>query len=53
VDSSKILKVGFTPLWSVEKAIEGIVDMYRSGALVEEDRCINLKWMRMHGWVSA
>lgn len=52
VDSSKIIAAGFKPQRNVETAIEEIVDMYRSGALRDDERCINLSWMRKNGWVS-
>lgn len=53
VDSTRIIRTGFEPKHTVDNAIEEIVDMYRSGALRDEDRCYNLRWMQQHGWVSA
>lgn len=53
VDSSRVINAGFKPKRNVESAIQEIVDMYRAGALRDEDRCHNLRWMTAHGWVSA
>ena len=53
VDSSRVLETGFVPKYSVSHAIEEMVGMYRAGALRDEDRCHNLRWMQQHGWVSG
>ena len=53
VDSSKIMRTGFAPMWTVEKAIEEMVAMWKLGAIIDDDRCTNLKWMRMHGLVNG
>jgi len=46
VSSDKILTAGFRPRKSVDIAIDEIVDAFRSGALEDEDRHYNLKWMQ-------
>ena len=51
VDSSKVLGVGFKPQYTVAMAIEEMADMWRSGALREEERHYNLAWMRKQGLV--
>lgn len=53
VDSSRVVEAGFKPKRGVRHAIEEIVGMYRSGALVESDQCYNLRWMMQHGWVNG
>lgn len=46
VNSDKLLATGFRPKYRVEDAIKEIVGMYRQGALKNEDRWYNLKWMQ-------
>lgn len=46
VNSDKLLATGFRPTHTVEDAIKEIVGMYRQGALNDEDRWYNLKWMQ-------
>lgn len=46
VNSDKLLATGFRPRHTVEDAIKEIVGMYRQGALKNEDRWYNLKWMQ-------
>jgi len=46
VNSDRLLATGFRPQHRVEDAIKEIVGMYRQGALKEEDRWYNLKWMQ-------
>jgi nucleoside-diphosphate-sugar epimerase len=46
VNSDKLLATGFRPRHTVKDAIMEIVGMYRQGALKDEDRWYNLKWMR-------
>ena len=53
VDSSKILEAGFRPRWTVEDAIYDICQSYRNGSLRDDDIKHNLRWMRLHGWVSG
>ena len=45
VNSDKLLTAGFRPKKSVDDAIKEIVGLYRQGALKEEDRWHNLRWM--------
>ena len=47
LDSTKLLDSGFSPQWKVQNAIEEIADAYRSGALRDEDRWYNVKWMKL------
>jgi nucleoside-diphosphate-sugar epimerase len=46
VNSDKLLATGFRPKHTVEDAIKEIIGMYRQGALKNEDRWYNLKWMQ-------
>ncbi len=46
VNSDKLLATGFRPKKTVEDAIKEIVGMYRQGALKNDDRWYNLKWMQ-------
>jgi len=46
VNSDKLLATGFVPKYTVEDAIKEIIGMYRQGALKNEDRWYNLKWMQ-------
>jgi len=53
VDSSRILNDGFVPKRTVDDAVEEIVGMYRAGALRDDERWINLKWMQKNSLVSS
>lgn len=53
VDSSKLLAAGFKPRYGTKDAVREIVDAVRSGALVEDERMVNLSWMRKKGLVSG
>jgi nucleoside-diphosphate-sugar epimerase len=53
VDSSKLLKAGFKPKFTVDDAINDIDQQYRNGSLKDDDIKYNLRWMRMHGWVTG
>lgn len=46
VNSDRLLATGFRPKKTVEDAIKEIVGLYRQGALVDQDRWYNLKWMQ-------
>jgi len=46
VNSDKLLGTGFRPKKTVEDAIREIVGLYGQGALREEDRWHNLRWMQ-------
>ena len=45
INSDKLLATGFSPRKTVDNAIQDIIDKYRSGALKDEDRFYNLRWM--------
>ncbi len=46
LNSDKILTTGFRPKKSVDVAIDEIVKEFREGALEDDDRHYNLKWMQ-------
>jgi nucleoside-diphosphate-sugar epimerase len=46
VNSDRLLSTGFKPKKTVEDAIKEIVGIYRQGALSDEERWYNLKWMQ-------
>lgn len=46
VNSDKLLATGFKPKKSVEHAVQEIIEKYRSGAVKDEERYYNLKWMQ-------
>ena len=46
VSSDKLLAAGFKPKKTVENAIDEICTAYRAGALKDEDKFHNLKWMQ-------
>ncbi len=46
VNSDKLLATGFRPKKDVETAITEMIDKFRGGALRDEDRYYNLKWMQ-------
>jgi nucleoside-diphosphate-sugar epimerase len=46
VNSDRLLATGFRPKKSVADAITEIAGLYRQGALKDEDRFYNLKWMQ-------
>jgi nucleoside-diphosphate-sugar epimerase len=46
VNSDRLLATGFRPKKTVEDAIKEIIGLYRQGALVDQDRWYNLKWMQ-------
>ena len=45
-DSSKLLETGFAPKYTIEDAIEEIVNAYKSDILPEGDNCYTVKWMK-------
>ena len=45
-DSSKLLKSGFTPLFSVQNAIDEITEAFRTNVLPSGDNCYTVKWMK-------
>jgi nucleoside-diphosphate-sugar epimerase len=46
VNSDKLLATGFKPKKTVADAIREIAGLYKQGALVDEERFHNLKWMQ-------
>jgi nucleoside-diphosphate-sugar epimerase len=46
VNSDKLLNAGFKPKKGVDDAVREIIEHYQSGALKDEDRFYNLKWMQ-------
>lgn len=46
VNSDKLLNAGFKPKKCVDDAVREIIDHYKTGALKDEDRFYNLKWMQ-------
>lgn len=46
VNSDKLLATGFKPIKSVDDAIAEIIEAHDSGALKDEDRFHNLRWMQ-------
>ena len=49
VDSSKLLKTGFTPVRHIRVAIYDLIDAWKAGTLKDEPRWNNFKWMRELG----
>ena len=45
INSDKLLATGFKPKKSVEHAVQELIESYNNGALKDEDRFYNLKWM--------
>jgi nucleoside-diphosphate-sugar epimerase len=48
VNSDRLLATGFRPKKTVEDAVKEMVGLYRQGALKDEDRSYNLRWMQNH-----
>ncbi len=46
LDSSKIIRTGFSPKFSVDNAIEEIIAAFHKNSLKDEERFYNLKWMK-------
>jgi nucleoside-diphosphate-sugar epimerase len=46
VNSDKLLATGFKPKKTVEHAVLEIIEKYRNGAIKDEERYYNLKWMQ-------
>ncbi len=46
INSDRLLATGFRPKKTVNDAINELVGLYRQGALKNEDRSYNLKWMQ-------
>ena len=50
LDSTKLLKTGFTPRKTVNDAISEIIDAHSIGKLDDDDRHHNLVWMKQRGF---
>ena len=48
-DSSKLLKTGFEPKYSVSNAIDEIIEAFESGKLIESENCFTVKRMKSLG----
>ena len=48
-DSKKLLETGFSHKYNVENAIKDIIQKYRDGQLVEDERFHTVKWMKKIG----
>lgn len=48
VNSDRLLATGFRPKKTVEDAIKEVAGLYSQGALKDEDRWYNLRWMQRH-----
>jgi nucleoside-diphosphate-sugar epimerase len=49
INSDKLLATGFRPKKTVAHAIDELIAKYRDGALKDDDRFYNLKWMQQPG----
>jgi nucleoside-diphosphate-sugar epimerase len=49
INSDKLLATGFRPKKTVAHAIDELIVKYRDGALKDDDRFYNLKWMQQPG----
>jgi nucleoside-diphosphate-sugar epimerase len=45
-NSDKLQATGFLPKYSVATAIEEVIGKYRSGDLVDQDKCYTVRWMK-------
>ena len=45
-NSDKLLGTGFTPEYSVDRAIKDLIDLYNTGKLEDEDRYYNIRSMK-------
>ena len=45
-DSTKLLRTGFKPKFSVIDAIREIADIYKKNELPDEENCYTVKWMK-------
>ena len=45
-DSSKLLNTGFTPRYSVEDAINDVIEAYNAGKVKGSDESYTVKWMK-------
>jgi nucleoside-diphosphate-sugar epimerase len=45
-NSDKLQATGFLPKYSVDTAIEEVIEKYHSGDLVDQDQCYTVRWMK-------
>ena len=45
-NSDKLQATGFLPKYSVDTAIEEVIEKYHSGELVDQDQCYTVRWMK-------
>ena len=45
-DSSKLIRTGFSPSYSIDHAINEIIDAYKNKKLNETEQCYTVKWMK-------
>ena len=48
-DSSKLIKTGFTPKYSVSNAIDEIITAYQENKIVDSENSYTVKWMKKLG----
>ena len=48
-DSSKLIKTGFSPRYSVDKAIDDIIEAYNSSKIDDSEKSYTVKWMKKMG----
>lgn len=46
LNSDKLKNAGFTPKFTIENAINEIIEAYNTKKLYDEERCYNVNWMR-------
>lgn len=51
VDSSKLLRKGFSPQWTVKDAINQVLAGLMTGSLKVDETTTNLTWMQKNGWI--
>lgn len=48
-NSDKLLATGFAPRYRVEDAIKQVIEAYRSGKIVDDENCYNIRAMKHQG----
>ena len=48
-DSSKLIKSGFQPKYSVDKAIDDVIEAYKSNKIEDSEKSYTVKWMKKLG----
>ena len=48
-DSSKLINSGFQPKYSVDKAIDDVIEAYKSNKINESEKSYTVKWMKKLG----